>query len=76
MPWVLLMNVQGIQSLKGNQQAWQFRLWAYCGIFGEWRNLSWNTVVVVATPIDIQNQTIWSYMYSYKILARRKIIIS
>ena len=26
MPWVLLMSVQAIQSLKDNQQAWQFRL--------------------------------------------------
>ena len=39
MPWVLLMSVQAIQSLKDNQQAWQFRLWAYCGTFGEWRYL-------------------------------------
>lgn len=39
MPWVLLMSVQATQSLKDNQQAWQFRLWAYCGIFGEWRCL-------------------------------------
>lgn len=39
MLWVLLMRVQGIQSLKDNQQAWQFRLLAYYGIFGELTNL-------------------------------------
>ena len=26
MPWVLLISVQAIQSLKDSQQAWQFRL--------------------------------------------------
>ena len=59
MLWVLLMSAQVIQNLKDKRQAWQFRLWAYCGIFGEWKNGCMEiTVVVVATLIDVQNFTI------------------
>ena len=35
MPWVLLMRAQEIQSFKGNQQAWQSKLYVYFGIYGE-----------------------------------------